>query len=503
MISKVCAALLALSFIAPGSASAQVNPPPTKPRRFERKLFTASGSTEAQLVFRAGVEYRGSAKPTEAEARRAAEKQAQYLFGALAVGKSFGSLMAAPKQVADIKLVNLEAAGAGAWRITYDYAGIIQLAKNGQQKGTLRIPLPNNPGTVWETARKLAIEEGASPDSPCGDGSTDHDGASFLWYVWDPSYEACYLEEGKHYTFVQGKFSRFQNSEDKFKATYPEYERMVRIDPATGKKYIRIDLLMGTIDDAVVKPEDVKEGHARVSPLKQGGLFFGDTGAYSFRGVYLPLVKGNLVPGAKFTAKPWTDAQVEKIAGKLERIIPYVMDLTYEAPTGITVLIRMYMGNTTVGSEGSQTFYKFLRDAFARSSNIIYSGHSSLGEGLNLALIEQWINMKLVLDCEHYQGLYMNGCSSYGYYNRDYFRRKAECGNPNDKEGTFNLDVVTNGLATGADTDIHTDLTYIGATLRWAMGKGSMSYQAMAKQLDSDNLLGVNGDEDPGNIKQP
>jgi hypothetical protein len=500
MRSKLFALTFTLSFI---SVALAQQPVATKPWKFfQRKLFTAANSTEAQLAYQAVVELKSATQPTEPVARKAAEKQVQYLFGALAEGEAFGSLKGAPKQISDIKLTGLKQAGPGVWQITYQYTGVIQLEKDGAKKGTLRIPLPRNPLTVWDAARKLAIDAGEEPASPCGDGSEDHDGSSFLWYVWNPAYEACHLEEGKHYDVVTARFERKDNSEVAHKATYPEYARMVRVDPATGKKYIRIDLFMGTIDDAKVKPENVgADGHARVNPLQKSGTFFDDTGAYSFRGVYKALVKGTLAPGAVFSPAPWADARILSVAPKLERIVPYVTDLTYQASTGITVLVRMYMGNTTVGSEGAQTFYHFLRDAYRRSPNIIYSGHSSLGDGLDLALIESWIGLKLDLDCENYQSIFQNGCSSYGYYNRDYFKRKAACGNSFDPNGTFNLDIVTNGLATGSDTDIRTDLTYIGAVLRWAMGKGSMSFQAIAKELDSDNLVGVNGDEDPGNLK--
>ena len=79
-----------------------------------------------------------------------------------------------------------------------------------------------------------------------------------------------------------------------------------------------------------------------------------------------------------------------------------------------------------------------------------------------------------------------------------YFSRKATDADP---RGIKNLEILTNGLATFFTVMHNTNLEVLGAVEAWASGKASVSYQALAKHVDSGNLFGVNGDED--NPKRP
>ena len=74
-----------------------------------------------------------------------------------------------------------------------------------------------------------------------------------------------------------------------------------------------------------------------------------------------------------------------------------------------------------------------------------------------------------------------------------YFKRKQTAANP---KGTKQLEVLTNGLATYFSVMHSTNLVMVQAISAWASEKATPSYQAIAKQLDSKNLFGVNGDND-------
>ena len=62
--------------------------------------------------------------------------------------------------------------------------------------------------------------------------------------------------------------------------------------------------------------------------------------------------------------------------------------------------------------------------------------------------------------------------------------------------GSKNLDVITNGLATYFSVIDDTDYYLIDAITEWAQGGRVFSYQELADISDTNNLYGVNGDED-------
>ena len=136
----------------------------------------------------------------------------------------------------------------------------------------------------------------------------------------------------------------------------------------------------------------------------------------------------------------------------------------------------------------------------------MYEGHSGLGENLDLESIESSLNEKITLS-NRYQIYFFNSCTSYRYYNDNYFQRKISTFDP---KGTKKLDILANGLAT-----TFYSMPYSSAALSMALEKaldyvstnsGFLSYQELAKQMDSNNLFGINGDEDnesPMAFKQP
>jgi hypothetical protein len=84
-----------------------------------------------------------------------------------------------------------------------------------------------------------------------------------------------------------------------------------------------------------------------------------------------------------------------------------------------------------------------------------------------------------------------------------YFDRKKTSSDPN---GTKKLDIFTNGLSTYFSTMQTSNAalaTALEASLQYATtGTAYVSYQTLAKQIDSENLFGINGDEDNEAPKQ-
>jgi hypothetical protein len=165
--------------------------------------------------------------------------------------------------------------------------------------------------------------------------------------------------------------------------------------------------------------------------------------------------------------------------------------LTKATPRG-EIQIHLFFGQTG-SDEKSSVFHLFYKRALEQSAVVIYNGHSGLGSHLDLPSMETLDGLNVDLPREKYQIYFFNSCSSYTYYNRSYFSRKRTSG---DRAGTRNLDILANGLATYFELDNETDLALLRAIDSWAVRGRWTSYQELAKKIDSDNLFGVNGDED-------
>lgn len=65
-----------------------------------------------------------------------------------------------------------------------------------------------------------------------------------------------------------------------------------------------------------------------------------------------------------------------------------------------------------------------------------------------------------------------------------------------DPKGSKNLDILTNGLSTYFNTIANSNFALLNAFDKYAQKGERTTYQQLAQQIDSDNLFGVNGDED-------
>lgn len=192
-----------------------------------------------------------------------------------------------------------------------------------------------------------------------------------------------------------------------------------------------------------------------------------------------------------YTAKKWTATEINKIAKTKDGANPFV-----ETIQKGNIVYRFFFGPSAI-DEDSLAFHWFYKDALENSSVMIYGGHSGLGGHLDLDSIEQNLGEEIKFNKKKYQILFFDSCTSYKYYNQMYFDRKVTAKDP---KGTKKLDIFTNGLSTYfhvmPDSNKAIAVAFEKALGYAQSGNGFVSYQTLAKQIDSDNLFGVNGDED-------
>lgn len=450
-----------------------------------QKSFTAKKSTEAELRFNYRVEYVSSSgnKPSETKALDQIDKQVMFLFGSL--GRTHAPLLkAAPKgdYKATVTAIN-PGPVSGSYSIEYSYFGKIALEIDPQNPNVTQIPLllPRNPDKIFDQAK---VVTGGSTRYPCL-ADQEHREPEFFWYMWSPYSSSCVLKQGVHYDKIAGSIKRLPNTPRSF----PVYKDLVQ---SNGE--IRVDLIMGMNDnnEATTRPDGKSESNP-------------DTSSDINASNYLQ-IRNSLKSMGFTSARVWTDSDKRTLTGGRDvRVIPHVEDLVKKSLKA-TIRVRMFFGPTTFDAQ-SFGFMWFLRDALANSSVMMYAGHSSLGRGLNLALLEDYIRRGFFGDApsgfrfqpnqNRYQIYFLNGCSTYAYYNSIFFDRKKTS---LDLKGTKNLDVLTNGLETFFHVMDSTNLQLIQAIDYWAQDKATLSYQQLAQAIDSNNLFGVNGDEDENNV---
>lgn len=406
----------------------------------ERKLYNASNSTEAILEFDGAVQYASTRKPQEKTIRKVIESQLEHIVGPM----SLADYTAVPK--GDHIVTDIKPAPNG---FSYHYKGTV-VVQNGPTT-TYDVILPVNPATIYKSSM-------VGKNLPCTDDHYQSEGD--FWYFWSPNKTGCKLKKDVDYFVIKAKLQRISNT----KLTYPEYQNL-----ADEKGNITIHVLFGM--DETDKDRD---------PLTSD-----DTNAYNYNEFRTYLIKNG------YKATKWTDAEVSKIAKTKDGQLPFV-----ETISKGKIVYRFFFGPTGI-DEDSLAFHWFYKDALENASIMMYEGHSGLGGHLDLESIEENLQTPIKFNTKRYQIFFFDSCTSYRYYNNQYFDRKKTV---NDSNGTKKLDIFTNGLATAFSA-----MPEASAALAIALEKalnyaqssnGFVSYQTLAKQIDSGNLFGINGDED-------
>jgi hypothetical protein len=406
-------------------------------------LYTAAHSTEAILTFAATVEWEGE-RPTLEEARNQVEAQIQHLFGTM----SYAEITASPKgdhQLSGIRVTE-HPAQEQTYQIHYQYRGTIALEQGPRSLYTVLLPV--NPDTIYASSR-------VGRNYPCTDAT--YPSEEDFWYFWSPERRGCKLQQGRDYLKVSARIERIANQSK----SYPEYPRLIDSD---GQ--ISVWIFMGMDDPTNDQDPSVSD----------------DVNAQTYR----TLSKGLLKLG--FKARSWTRSEVRSLT---QSSVPTIEEFTLDTKRA-RLKVFTFFGQSGI-AERSKPFHRAYRHALERASVLIYDGHSGLGGHLDLDSIESLNEFKVRIPKDRYQIYFFNSCTSYSYFNSMYFERKRTSSDP---KGTKNLEILTTGLETYFDVAKTTNLVLIGALRDWANGLRAASYQELAQAIDTDNLFGVNGDED-------
>lgn len=434
----------------------------------ERKLYVGVNSTEAVFKFEARVDLKktsGQKLPEKETVLSIIEDQLQHLYGPMSIAK----YKSVPRGDHEIKIdwKNIILKKSGFFSIPYTYTGTIVVDNGPRTKYEIIVPI--NPKKVYEDA--FVSRDGLQlQKSPCTD--EHYQTLGDFWYFWNPFQAGCDLKEAKNffddngsYVRVTGTITRTPNS----RLSYPEYQKL--IDPKT--KTVSIHVFFG-LDE---------EKHGK-NPMTSK-----DANAENFR-----LIRENLI-GLKYTSHVWEEEDLRDAFKYLQSPLPYVETMS-KVVGDITLEVRLYYGPTGI-DEKSRNFHKFYKDALENSSIMIYGGHSGLGGHLDLDAIEGSLKEKIHFNKNKYQIYFFDSCTSYSYYNTQYFARKRT---ENDPRGTKNLDIMTNGLATYfyvMPEATGATIQAVEQALNYYIGSGVLvSYQDIAASIDSNNLFGINGDED-------
>ncbi len=430
-------------------------PPNPLQKKVERKLYVGNGSVEATMSYRHTVELEATRKPSAAKAHEAIEAQINHLFGPMGEAKKQKAVPKGDHEIAVLAIAKKEGV-KGIYTVEYTYEGtiVVQVPKGGLS-ATYPIVLPTNPGKVYEAS---AVKVGDDLAYPCTDEHYQSEGD--FWYFWDPTKTGCPLVQGKDYVRLEAKVKEHPNT----RISYPKYSTL-----ADTNNEIKISLLMG-----MDEPENGR------NPLRSK-----DTNAKNY------VTIADSLETLGFSRRKLPKEEIAAVSQKAKGVAPYVEEfLKNEKKSKIKV--QLFFGPSGIGEESSH-FHYFFKDAVENSAVMIYDGHSGLGGHLDLASIEETEGFKITPPVERDQIYFFNSCSSYSYYNSMFFNRKSTEGDP---RGIQKLDILTNGLATYFYVMHNTNMELIKAISTWASGKGGVSYQAIAKKIDSGNLFGVNGDED-------
>ncbi len=354
----------------------------------------------------------------------------------------------------DLEIIKLEKIDNNRLIVEYKFSGkvvfeALTFKKNKKVKVPLRMPL------AYDKIYELGMEKGKNRCTDLHYNSEDD-----FWYFWDIELPGCPLNGNKEDVLhLEGELTAIANT----KLTYPEYDLLYGDNG--NKENLEISIFLGYIE-----------------PIRSSGMNYNDDGYLAYKSLAHYFEKNEKFEEVDSLEKFAIDNDGELVQGisylkEFEKVVRNKFGLEMK------VKIKLLLSNTEL-AEDEQTFHLNYTEALVKSDVVIYDGHSGLGANLNFNNLPEF-NFKK----NKYQVFYFNGCSSYPYYNGEYFDKKG---------GTEYLDILTSGLPTFSATIFGNLVEFIEPIMNGRF----LSYQTMLKNIEKTNeefgtyLLGVNGDED-------
>ncbi len=401
-------------------------------------------STEATLRFVGNIRLEPGLTATQK--REAIDGQVQHLIGHFQAA-SFIAAYKNPGVLGQNYKVILarEVAKAGAVEVSYRFEGKVNFHRNAFRNGnkaTVPLNLPLDPAAIYQ----LGVVRGKNR---CTDTHYDSEGDFF--YFWDPDLEGCPLKGNTTDVLrLKGTLEKLENTQ----ATYPEYDRLY------GKETLKASIFIGYIDKPTAR----------------------DIGAVTYRNLRDSLAQQGLTLREERKQFRMSAGGSETSSGVNNRAR---FEGEVQTQLGQTLKLELTLLLAETESDNSDpTFHTHLLEAYQNSDLVAYDGHSGLGGNLDLN------NLPVFSFKRNYQIFFFNGCSSYPYFNQNYFASKPG--------GSRNLEIITAGLPTLTSTSVSNMLAFLTPFLSGHL----TSWQTIMNRIEASNgeedtyLMGVNGDED-------
>lgn len=404
---------------------------------YATQKYYGKESTEAILDFDGRIELDSSL-----DVNSTIDEQLQHLIGHFhseSFKRGFGYTGVLGDQY-DYKIVSQKNIESGRVQINYHFSGKVNFeSKSFGRKSKISVPirLPFALDKVYQ----LGIVRGKNK---CTDSHYNSEGDFF--YFWDPDQRGCPLKNDKvNVVRVNATLKKLPNT----KRTYPEYHKLYQ------KKNLDISVFVGYID----KP----------TAFDDGTIMFNELSEYlEEEGFSISVSK------EAFSVNRRKGQSHYRVFEKKKRNY-----LGFEQ----NIRVKLLLADTDISAK-DRTFQTYYLDSLLNDDIIAYDGHSGLGANIGADYLEDF---KL---SGSYQILFLNGCSSYPYFNSSYFERK--------RGGTKNLEIITSGQSTLTSTSFSNMIAFLDTFLK---GKTN-SYQTILDKIELSNgdietyLMGVNGDED-------
>lgn len=406
---------------------------------FAIEKYTSESSTEAQLKFSAQIEVAKGQRANDL-----IEEQLQHLIGHFS-SESFQKSFGFPGVLSDdfkYQVSSTKTLSNGRRLINYDFDGKVVLHKKsfGSKKEiTVPLRLPLALDKIFE----LGMVRGKNR---CTDPHYDAEGDFF--YFWDPDKKGCPLKgNDKDVVRIDGIATRLENT----KKSYPEFDRLY------SKDVLKSSIFIGYIEDTPGRSND------------DGTILYQE-------------IKQELVDNGFKLVEEKKKFSIDYDKG-LAHLSVFEKVRTNALKKKQTLRVEVMLSDTDYSSD-DETFRTYYLEALKDSDIVVYDGHSGLGANIGAEYLENFALGK------QYQVLFLNGCSSYPYFNGQYFGAKVG--------GAKNMEIITSGLSTYTTTAFSNLMAFISPFLKGKV----VSYQTLLRNIELSNqgvgtyLTGVNGDED-------
>ena len=362
--------------------------------------------------------------------------QAQHLFGVFSVHPEYvknpGILSSQSKPKITTAEINASARTAKVNYTLFD-TGVFKkkLLVDGPRK--IQFVLPKDPTTIYA--------KGIPPGQSVNKCTDDHyNSEDDFWYFWNPKKFGCPITEAD-LVAVEAQLTPIASTIK----SHPYYDKILG-DNGNGRK-LRIVYLVGVDQDFNSGDLGRKTFNEALDLLKEKG-FETDSSKSSRFAKLLTLKK-----------RDWdVELQVKLV------------------------------------DPGTQEFVADAAAAMENDDVFIYDGHSGLGGYLNLKRLQQSLGRPLKLDVNKSQIFFFNGCSTFAYYNHDYFELKKTSADP---KGIKNLDIVSTAIGASFDIGARHDVILIAGIADGSRPSWKLLIDRMYRvDREQTALTHVNGDED-------